>query len=146
MVRNIVSRGITGCVSGIVIGAVSAAMLISMTPQGWIETWESETTLEGHHLAWFLGAAIAGALILLSICSGGKQFDRSAAFTLRGILYGCLVATTLTLVAAWFNGQWPFRVKAPQTIIDIGRNYVLPVSAVVGGVWGRMRAQDGKPV
>ncbi len=62
MLRKIVLRGIVGCVAGIVIGAISAALLMSIAPRDWIETWKTETKLEVHHLAWILWAALAGAI------------------------------------------------------------------------------------
>jgi hypothetical protein len=138
MLRKIVLRGIVGCLAGVVIGAITAALLMSIVPQDWIETWKFETNLDVHHLAWILWATLAGAITLLSICFGGKQLGQSTAFVFRGILFGCVAATMLTLVAAWFNDEWPFRVKAPQTMIDIGRNYLLPGFGTIGGVLGRI--------
>ena len=140
MFRKIVLRGIVGCVAGIVIGAISAVLLMEIVPQDWIETWKTETNLEVRHLAWILWAVLACAITSLSICFGGNELGRSAAIVVRGILCGCVVATTLTLFAAWFKDEWPFRVKAPQTMIDIGGNYLLPGFGMIGGVLGRFVA------
>ncbi len=138
MLRKVVLRAIVGCVAGTVIGAISAALFMSITPKDWIETWKTETNLEVHHLAWILWATFTGVIAFLSICFGGIQLGRSTAFVIRGILCGCVVATMLTLLAAWFNDEWPFRGKAPQTMIDLGRNYLLPGFAIVGGILGRI--------
>lgn len=138
VLRQIVFRVIIGCLAGMVIGAISAALLMSASPKDWIETWKTETHLEEHQLAWILWAAVAGVIALLSLSVGGIDLGRRAGFVIWGILCGCVVATALTLFAAWFSDEWPFRVKAPQTAIDIGRNFLLPGFAILGGILGRI--------
>ena len=136
--RQIVWRGVIGIITGTVIGAVSAAMLMSASPKEWLDIWKTKTNFEVYHLTWILWGAVTGIVTLLSLTIGGINFGRRAAFVIRGILCGCLTGTMLTLSAAWFNDEWPFRVKAPQTMIEIGRNFVLPGFAVIGGILGRI--------
>lgn len=140
MIKRFFIRGIVGIIAGAIIGLTCAALLMSSVPDQWIETWKTETGLQEHHIAWLLWGSIAFAVVILSMTFGGIYLGRRAAFITRGILCGCLIATVTALGAAWFSDEWPFRVKAPQTSIAIGRSCLLPACAIIGGLMGQYLA------
>lgn len=134
---KMILRSIIGIFAVVVIGAVSAALLMWSAPDERIENWRTTTGLEEHHLAWLLWVIIAAITTILAATLGGLNLGRYASFIAQGILGGCVAGTILTLGSAWFNDEWPFRSKAPQTSIDIGRTYLIPTFAIIGGFLGR---------
>jgi hypothetical protein len=138
VLRRIVWRSIIGLGAGIVIGAISAVLLVTVLPKEWIGTWKTETKLDEYHLAWILWAAVTGIVAIVSLFMGCINLGRRFAFVIRGVLCGCVAGTMLTFFAAWLRDEWPFPVKGPETMISIGRNFVLPGFAVIGGIVGRI--------
>jgi ABC-type Fe3+-siderophore transport system permease subunit len=136
VIKPLLIRGVVGIIAGAIIGVVLAVLLTLAAPDQWIDTWTTETGLEEHHIARLLCASIATIITFLSLTLGSVNLGRQASLLAWGILCGCFAATALTLGAAWFDNEWPFRVKTPQTTIGFGRCYLLPAGAVIGGFSG----------